>query len=379
METNYRICRNEVLIEGVNVGPFERFECHADDRTLGNTAVLTLPLYTLMATQVGEARTRTRSVFAAPDGDKRLSAIKPCAQVEVYCWYEGYDKIKVFAGFIEHVAEGFPAKLHLQDNTYILRFGSIQKGWDGNATLQSIIADCIPIAQEGFSREREEKGFTRSVPQLTYSAENKNVQAVTTALSFRNWGARSPYDTLQRLMEMLVMYGGVGDDFNVYIGAGVTESTRPVIQLDTRHNVIGRGMTPVDGRFVDYDVKITGILANGKRHVATAGERRTGRGKEQSEFEKSYGESFRAYSMLNTAAGLQDFAEKMLAYLRGKRNKGTIDCVLYPKIEIMDRVTYTDSLFPELSGGYYVIGYRFTADENGYFQQLEVTDQIFAF
>lgn len=390
MNANLVVCKNEVYVEDVNVGQFESFHYQANNRTLGNTATLTLPLYAIGTYGVtsGRARSRMRTVFVTGEGGKSVNLIRPCAEVKVWCWYEGWnavtgvseeqERVLVFSGFIEHVSEGFPTKIYLQDNSFILRFGQIQKGWDGSATLQKIVNDCIPIAQKAFDEERRQKGFTRAIPKLTYSVEKKNVQAITTSLSFRNWGARSPFDTIQKLMQLLVLYGGVSRNFNVYIGAGVTESTRPEIKLDTQYNVIERDIVPIDGRFVDYDVKVTGILSNGRQHTATGGYGTSRQRESRSEFEKTYGESYRAYSPHNTVDGMQKFADKLLAMLKGERNKGKITLLLYPKVEIMDWVKYTDTVFDELSAGFYVLNYEFKADEKGYFQYLEVTDKIFA-
>lgn len=373
MNTNYLICRNEVYIENKYVGQFESFTVEANSRQLGRTAVLTIPLYAIgTGEQTGEARSRMREVFSD-------TVIKPCAQVRVVCWYDesgvSMEKVTVFTGFIEHVSEGFPTKLYLQDNSFILRFGNIQKRWAENATLQTIANDCIPIAEEAFKDERKKQGLTGSVPSLTYNVTDKNVQAYTNALSFRNGIGRSPYETIQHLMSTLSLYGGVTDDFQLYVGAGVedTKGSTP-IGLDTRYNVIDRDIVPLDGRFIDFDVKITGVLANGKQYTATGGLKGGNTGKKKN----PYGETFRGFSILNTAEAIQEHADRQLEMLRRSRNKGSISLLLYPKIELFDQVRYTDSLFPELSALYYVLDYRFTADNNGYFQRLGVTDQIYA-
>lgn len=372
MNTNLVICKNEVYIENVYVGQFESFAVDSNSRQLGSTAVLTIPLYAIGAGGSGEARSRMREVFSK-------TPIKPCAQVRVDCWYiaDGVDmeKVTVFTGFIEHISEGFPTKLYLQDNSFILRFGNIQKHWKENATLQTIATDCIPIAEEAFKDERKKNGLTASVPSLTYNANNKNVQAYTNALSFRNGIGRAPYETIQHLMSTLSLYGGVTDDFQLYIGAGVEDSasSQPV-SLDTRYNVIGRDIVPLDGRFIDFDVKITGILANGKQYTATGGLKGGNTGKKKN----PYGETFRGFSILNTAEAIQEHADRQLEMLRRSRNKGSIELLLYPKIKLFDQVKYKDTLFPELSALYYVLDYRFEATANGYFQRLGVTDQIYA-
>lgn len=370
MDTNLMICQNEVFIEGESVGQFESFELQSDAFTFGDSAVLTIPLYAIGVGQSGPAKSRIRSVF-------KNTRIRPTAKVEVYVWYKGQPRLRVFLGWIEHVGEGFPTKLYLRDNTFILRFGSITKAWDGSATVQSIIKDCIPIAQEAFKQERQKQGFTGEVPQLTYSTNKTNVQAITTSLSFRNWGGRSPYDTLQKLMQLLVLYGGVSDEYNVYIGTGRRDNTRPIESFSTKYNVFSRDIVPVDSRFVNYDVKVTGILSNGKQYTATGGYRTSASKSSKSEFDKTYGEPVRTFCPLQTVDGIQKFADQMLEKLRGFRNRGTIVAPLYPKVQVLDQIHYTDTIFPELGQErlYYIMRYRLACGVNGYFQHLTVTDQ----
>jgi hypothetical protein len=183
---------------------------------------------------------------------------------------------------------------------------------------------------------------------------------------------------MQKLMQLMVLYGGVSDDFNVFIGSGVTESDRPIIALDTRYNVIERDIVPIDGRFVDYDVKVSGILKNGRQYTATGGYRTSKSASQKGAFEKEHGgETHRGYSTHNTSKGIQQHADEMLKMLRENRNRGTIKLLLYPKLEIMDWVTYTDTVFEKLSAGYYVLAYSFSATHKGYFQTIHVSDKVF--
>ena len=381
MDVNMVRCRNRVEIEGRNVGQFESFVTQGNSRTLGNSAVLTNPHYALGSDGTfGLATKRIR---------KATQFIKVCSEVKVYVWYdyfspstsrfESMPEVLAFYGWIEHISEGFPARLFLQDNSFIFRFGEIEKGWNETATIQDIMNDCIPIAQKGFDDERRRLGFTRDIPRLKYSLDNQQVQAKTTQLSFNNWGGRSPFDTLQRLMQLLVLYGGISDDFNVYVGAGVTDSKRPIINLSTKTNVIERDIVPIDGRFVDYDVKVVGILKNGRHYTATGGLRTSKSAAERGEFEKAYAaETHRFHTMENTVEGIQKFANDMLQMLKENRNNGTLKLLLYPKLQLMDWVTFTDTVFESLSGGYYILDYQLTCDDKGYFQTVRATDKIYA-
>lgn len=387
MNTNHVICKNRVEVEGVDIGQFESFKAQATSRTLGATAVMMLPLYALGTGDTsGRASARIRKQLESPNGLQNI--VKVCAKVEVFVWYESWDKdsnafvpfeeIRAFSGFIEHIADGFPAKIFLQDNSFILRFGAVENGWNGDATIQQVVEDCIPIANKGFKEERDKLNFTNVIPDLSYSLADQNVQAESSEVDFNNWGGRSPFETIQRLMQTFVLYGGVSTDYNVYVGAGVTESDRPIVNLDTRYNVISRDIVSVDGRFVDYDVKIVGILKNGRQYTATGGFKTSKSQSEKGEYEKVYGETVRGFCTSNNVEDIQAYADRQLNMLKQNRNKGTLTLLLYPKLEILDWFTYNDTVFEEVSGGYYVLGYAFTANERGYFQKVSVTDQIYA-
>ena len=64
--------------------------------------------------------------------------------------------------------------------------------------------------------------------------------------------------------------------------------------------------------------------------------------------------------------------------LKGTRNKGTIKTVLYPQVNMFDFVEYTDTMLPELTGNYYVIGRNLSCDtSDGFIQTLTVTNEMF--
>ena len=79
----------------------------------------------------------------------------------------------------------------------------------------------------------------------------------------------------------------------------------------------------------------------------------------------------------DTAEGIQDFANRLLADLKGSYNKGSITLLMYPKVQLLDHVEYNDTVFDIHDALYYVTSYTFSANERGYFQKLEVTDLVF--
>lgn len=371
MNSNFVECRSRVIIEDVDVGPFETFDMSADPRTFGETAVLTIPLFAIGVERGSDAYSRIRTVF-------KDNVVKPTAEISVYCWYTGMEEVCVFHGFIEHVTEGYPTKLYLRDSSFILRFGEMQAGWTGDISLQKIVEDCIPVAQEAFSKEREYMGFTRAVPELRYDTTGDYVQALTSPISFNNFAiGRAPYEVIQYLQQLLVLYAGVDNENRVFIGANSKDTKRPIIKLSTTSNVIERDITTVDGRFVGYDVKITGILKNGKQYTATGGLRNTRTRAERGQLEAMLGESYRAFTTLDTVEAIQAAADRQLQMLKGFRNKGKLMLLMYPKMQLLDSITYEDTIFPKANGSYYVMGYNFKANDSGFFQTINITDKVF--
>lgn len=70
-------------------------------------------------------------------------------------------------------------------------------------------------------------------------------------------------------------------------------------------------------------------------------------------------------------------ADAALARLKGNRNKGSITTLLYPFVSLWDFIEYEDTLFPELSSNYYVIGTELNCDDSGYHNVLSVTNEMF--
>lgn len=370
MNCNRVICRNEVIIEGVNVGQFETLRVSGNDRQLGDSAVITIPLYAIGVTNSGYAKPRLRYEFAP-------NLVKTLAEITVNCWYEGYDKLTVFHGFIEQIVEGFPMTIYARDMTFALKFGRIQKTW-GDVTMSQIANDIIPIANEAFKKERENAGFSKNVVELKYVTEGTYVQAETGTFPFNNPVDCSPYDTVQGIMQQMYLYGGVTDNGELYVGALTKDSTRPAERLDTRYNVFDTNLIREDSRFINYEVRVAGTLKNGKRYTAIGGMRNSRSVKQKSALDKKYAETICSYSPLKTVEGLQAAADRQLLSMQGLRNKGRIVIPLYPKIEPLQSVQLNHTLFADLSGNYYVLEYELSCNDSGYFQTLTVTDKVFA-
>lgn len=360
MRGNFFRCGCEVFIEGKSVGGFESLDFRDTKDTISNTCTIKLPVYAIGMTARTSPEKRIRASLADIN-------IKPGARIEVFCWYhdseimgQHFEKVRVFNGFIRQVIGGFPSTLICEDYAFVLRFGTIGKEWNTRTKLKDMIEYLLPISNKAFMDFREKNGFAPDgFNKLTFDSTN-SAEVEFALKTFKNI---SPYDALEKLLRMFTLYGYVNDDGQVYFGLGVKDKTKRTVELATNTNVIGRDITPSNGQFVNYKVVVNGLMKDGTKYTYEYGD--------------SEGQPERLFSPLNTKEGIKEFAHRVMARLQGDRNKGTISILLYPEVRMFDYIQYTDTLFSELSGGYYVTGRRVTCGKNGFVQQLTVTNEMF--
>lgn len=360
MRGNFFKCGNRVVIEGIEIGSFDSMETKEDRNSLANSATILIPIYTIGLESGLSPSERVRSVLSDAE-------IIVGAKIEVYTFYYNnellgneFEEVLQFSGYIKQIISGFPTTLVCEDASFILRFGKIGKDWKTRTSIQNMIEYLCPISNDAFRNFRQQQGFKEpnNFTELTFDYSNS--ASVEFALQIYNV---SPYDALQHLLKMFTLYGNVSADGGVYFGIGVIDKFKTTHELATNTNVIGRDIVPTNGLFENYYVEVNGVLANGSRYTYGLGD--------------TNGTKQRKFCPLDTEEGIKQVAENVMQRLKGNRNKGTIQLVHYPDVRMFDFCTYTDTLFPELSGNYYVIGRSFTANENGYIQNLTVTNELF--
>lgn len=368
MKCNFLRCRNEVFVEGLNIGQFASFSSSNTRDSISGSGTLSIPLYTIAVDRTGTAPGEnvplTNRVRVGIDKAKLI----PGATIQVYAWYEVaelgiyYERRLVFNGYIKKVTGAFPTIIEVEDMAFPLRFGRVGKDWNPNTTLTNILNEIIPISNAAFQEYRNKNNLTSEWTQLSVAES----ETATASFTMDVWRNISPYSALSRLMNLFKIYCTVYDDGQVYAGIGLGDTTTATIDLSTRLNVVGCDIVPQSSMFTDYYVQVNGLDRTGRKLTVELGD--------------TQGEPVRLkFSPLNTAEGLQEVANSALQRLKGDRNKGTITTKLYPIVNLFDFCRFTHTLFPELSGNYYVIGTELQLGDDGYNQILTVTNEIFAF
>lgn len=360
MTGNYFVCGNEVFVEGKSIGQFVSVSTNEDRRTIVNTCTVVLPIYAIGVNIDEASDSKVRALLEGVE-------IKSGANIEIQAWYHNnelleqeFDKITVFKGFIRQVIGGFPATLICEDYAFLLRFGTINKDWKSRTAIKDMIEFLLPISNDAFKKYREKQEFESAGDYPTLSFDPSSVSGDFALKTFKQI---SPYDALSKLLKLYALYGHVNDEGKVYVGIGIDDIKKETIELSTQTNVIGRNINPTSGLFQSYQVTVNGMLDDGSKYTYKYGD--------------DYGEHQQIFSPLRTEEGIQQTAKNVMASLKENRNKGTITTKLYPQIKLFDYIKYEDTLLKDLSGGYYVIGHKYTLNENGYNQVCTVTNETF--
>lgn len=363
MTGNYFICENEIFVEGKSIGGFVSFESKENRNTIASTATIKLPLYMIgLKNIMGKNFTNNERI------NIEYYKIKVGAYIEVYAKYRDnnvlghkFKKLNVFRGFIKQIVGGFPTTLICEDMSFVLRFGKINKSFSKMTPLKDMLSYILPIANSTFALYREKNNLSYNIPKIV-TDESKTADIEFTLNNYKNI---SPYDALSKVMNLYYMYCNVNNEGKLYVGIGIKDITRKNIILNTKYNVIDRNLKIVNGYFESFKVIVNGRDSEGKPLQVELGD--------------SDGITERIhYSPLNTKAGLLNIANAAMERLKGNINKGSITTLLYPEINLFDYIEYTDTLIPELSSNYYVIGRTLNLDK-GYRQIIEVTNQMFMF
>lgn len=364
MRGNFFVCACRVVIEGTDVGQFESVTITEDREKLGAQCTVLLPIYAIgFNSQDLPPASRIRAVLEGIQ-------IMPGARIQVYAWYEPipvleqqFEHVLIFDGYIRQVISGFPSQLICEDHSFVLKFGRVAKDMQTVQTIEQMIEQLCPVSNAAFENFRKQQGFRNPTdfPHLSFDSTN----SAESRFALKAFKEISPFDALQKLINLYRLFGYVTEEGLVYFGIGVRDKVKRTVTLNTRENVIDRDIVPRDGMFDNVYVQVNVLLPNGTIISREAGDKETG-------------EPYKIFRNIDTEEGAQQLAENTRLSLLGVRNEGTITTLLYPYMRMYDYVDYTDTLFPELSSYFYVTGRTLKCDnKDGFIQTVKVTDERF--
>lgn len=367
---NYFVCKNNVVVEGQSIGNFATFATNDSREQLSQTATISMPFYTILPKSLQTSNKNAST--ARLDVDKYKIVFG--AHIQVYVWYECafdgsvLDKILAFDGFITDVVNGFPTVIKCEDYSFALRFGTINSNedWEKSTPIQTIMTSLIGKSNDAFKAFRSNTQTQTS----TFQKRDYTLDDTVASLSYDNTSFSGncnfkittptcPYFIVERLLGMYKLYGRVNGGV-LYCGVGQDTSGQQTVKLSTTTNIIDRNIVRKNGFFDTYKVVVK-FVDGAKVNTYECG--------------AEGGQTYPTQTIKGTSEDAKGIGERALKGLRGISNSGTLTTLLYPEIHLFDYIEYTDTLFPELSGNYYVVGATLTCGESGYHRTLKVIDK----
>lgn len=358
---NYFIVHNEVFVEGRSIGSFSSFSTDNSRENILGTAEISMPFYTILQKESGTPYIgkNIRSYIRIDQKDSQIiMGARISVKLSYTCGYTGYKlpDILAFDGYVKDVICGFPTRIVCEDSAFVLRFGTIKKSWTSATPVQTMMQEITGIANTEFQKYRDNAGLKADWNSLALDSRSFDGEFVLST-----WKGISPFFALERVLGMYNLYASMDNYGNLYCGVGISQNDKNTVQLSTAVNVVERNISTDNGFFDKYRVVVK-YISKGQLY----------------EYETGSDNGEVVSLPIVKCKGAEDakrIGDSALSGLRSNSNKGTITTLLYPEIHLFDYVEYEDTLFSQLSGGFYVIGHSYRCDSNGFRQILSVTNK----
>lgn len=286
--------------------------------------------------------------------------------VEIIAWYDGYDKITVFKGFVYDFIEGMPLTIKCLDYIYFFNLGIFgnQRITTTNPSGKKITGFGTGVHYKTITLKNLAQNIIDFVNQSMQIANNLatpvNLILPTIDLTLVNltFIEMSPAAILEWIKKEIGLNISLFDN-QLYIN--VASNTTNLVKYNTGRNVIKSGMQKADASFQKIKVKAWFINEDGTKSSIEVGD--TINGICRDVFFYRIPKDLTLYNKLAN--------EALLKYSQHKYN-GSIETLLYPEVNLFDKCEYTDIRYPNRDGNYVCIGQNFDIGPQGFHRKLKL-------
>jgi hypothetical protein len=292
-------CRFQCYIGGKLLETVNEVEVSNDCAQLGSNCDITVPLTCRIENSGQYLIDNVRNLFKSGD------------TIQIYAWYDGYNKQLIFDGYLYDFLEGTPMKIRCLDYVYKLRQTTLNLNFK-NTTIKAVIEKVL-----------EGTGVTLAKPYLDFDI---------TSISFPNM---SPAACLEQIKSETKMTMSL---INKELYFNIASNTLETVKLKTDVNVIGANMQKPDGAFQKFNVKAWIKNEDGTKKAVEIGD--------------ADGELREIKLYMVGKKDHQKLIDNSLEQVKLGHYKGKVTTLLYPQIDLFWAVDYTDVRYPERSGIY---------------------------
>ena len=395
----YFNCKIQVLINDQIINNIVSVDTKNDGHQIGATCDIVMPL-------------NSRIYFNNSGSD--LSPALPNRylfntgdHIIVRALYEGYEShgndgiwVKLFDGFLYDFYETTPVKIHCVDYIYwfnigtygadyvttkkLTKTGKVQKGsikggegkqWK-SIQFADLLQDIVDWVNDQIDGWNEENGTTISNVELI----RPNLDFNLVDISFINMSAAAVLEWLKRELGFNIslmdnkLYANVASFTNNTVklstDVNVLESNLQSTNLTKRHEQSCKGANSV---FLRLKVKAYFEKDNGTRDSVEVGDP-NGKLVECYFYKVSKGTlvEYPTGSGQMVPENYIKFANEALNQAYQKRYTGTVDTLLYPVINLFDKVTYNDIRYPDRNGDYVATAIDVSLSDRGFHRKIKM-------
>lgn len=286
--------------------------------------------------------------------------------ITITAWYDGFNQVQVFSGFIYDFIEGTPLTIKCLDYLYFLN-----KGIFGNQrlllkknkkskistpsigasfksiTLQNLCQKVIDFANDTIDAE------TDNTDHLSLILPVPDIELVN--ITFAMMSPAAILDHLKKELGLNISLQGN----TLYIN--VASNTLATVYHRTDRNVIGCDLQKPSSVYTSFKVKAWFIRDDGTKDSFEIGDANG-----------TLREVF-FYKVKRDQTLYEKLATEALNKVKQQKYIGSIDTLLYPDLQLFYQVNYTDLRYPDRSGNYVVTGQEISIDAGGYHRKLKLS------
>lgn len=321
-----RTCKLEVIIGGKLLKTVNEIIIENDVKNLGASCSIYIPI---------NCKYKVENQILT---DIPQNAFKKDDKVTVTAWYENFDKITVFEGFIRDFIIGdvtkkneTKSKIFCLDYLYVLQKKPVNKSWQ-NVHLKEVLDFIVKDTE-----------ITIKKPYIDLTFDN---------LQLPNMTAAGSLEFIKKMTKLTISLFGK----ELYIN--IAKNTLNQIELDTSKNILECDLQKNEGSYTKYKVQAWKKEANGTKKAIEVGEKE--------------GEIVTVDLQCINSKNHQKIVDNSLTEMQLGNYQGTITTPLYPNANLLDKIKLTNVRYPDQNGTYIVRSIDIELNEKGFHRKLKV-------
>lgn len=284
--------------------------------------------------------------------------------IMITAWYDGYEPLVIFQGYVYDFIEGNPCTIKCLDAVYFFNQGlfgnkrltfktkkrnAIKSGIGASytsITLKNLLQNIVDYVNDTIDESSDTAPFiTLQLPIFELTLENISFVAMSPA-SILEW--------LKKELGVNISLSGT------QLYCNIASNTIKTVEYSTDRNVIKSDLQKPDATFQRLKLKAWFLREDGTKDSFEVGD-------QSGELREVF-----FYKVTRDAELYRKLANEALLKYKQHKYSGTIETYLYPDLDLFWKADYVDIRYPDRTGGYVVQSIETNCNEAGYHRKVKL-------